>query len=110
MRNHAKLFLIASVIVLEGRGPFGKKKGTGTACLSGVVAALDAEQEWRQADGQLYFIPPKGVDPNKRLVEVTRRRWVLRFILTRPSRSIIVFESAREGRELETIWEIPVKK
>jgi len=62
-------------VVLEGRGPFGKKKGTGTAVLLGVPAALDAEREWCQAGGKLHFIPPRGVDPNKRLVEVTQRKW-----------------------------------
>jgi hypothetical protein len=36
---------------------------------------LDAEGEWHQADGVLYFWAPGGVDPSRLTVEATRRRF-----------------------------------
>ena len=50
-------------------------QGPGVGLVEGVLAELDAEREWCQADGKLYLWAPGGADPSGLAVEATRRRW-----------------------------------
>jgi len=59
---------------LSEKIPFWSK-GSGKLLLTGVLAALDAQREWHQQDGQLYVWAPDDADPNELVVEATRRRW-----------------------------------
>lgn len=85
-------------------------QATGFGAGMTAVRGETAVRSWRRRGRSLRIAPRCLFDG--RLFELTavathrkscsRRR----FLLTRPSRSIVVSESVRGGRELETIWEI----
>ncbi|MBI1335725.1 MAG: DUF1565 domain-containing protein [Phycisphaera sp.] len=59
--------------------------------LTGHLNAVDVPGEWHNQDGQLYLIPPDGLDPSKNVVEAKKRQ--LAFDLT--DRDFIVLKGLR---------------
>jgi hypothetical protein len=61
-------------IVLDSALPLSSK-GKASAYVEGAMVALDAEGEWCQRNGRIYFMPPASSTPNAMTIEATRRGW-----------------------------------
>ena len=51
--------------------------GEGAGFIFGTPACLDAPGEWVLVNGSLQFIPPVGVNPDKKTIEARQRPWTV---------------------------------